>query len=303
MKYVITGSAGHISKPATEKLLSLGHDVTVVSRNANSIIGLVAQGAKAAIGSVEDLDFLTNTFRDAEAVYTMVPPNFTAKNWKAYIEQIGKNYTAAIKASGAKYVVNLSSVGADLPDGCGPVSGLHQVENALNTLGDVNIKHLRPGFFYINFLANINMVKFMNIIGGNYGDVNTKMILAHPNDIAEVVVNELTSLGFSGHTVRYIASDERTTGDIAKLIGQAIGKPELPWISFSDEQAFGGMKQAGLPEEIAKNYVEMGVSIRTGKMFEDYFKNRPATLGKTKLEDFASEFANAYNNEIAAPAH
>ncbi|MBC7400145.1 MAG: NAD-dependent dehydratase, partial [Mucilaginibacter sp.] len=50
---------------------------------------------------------------------------------------------------------------------------------------------------------------------------------------------------------------------------------------------------AGLPEEIATNYTEMGTSVRTGKMFEDYYKNRPV-LSKTKLEDFAKEFAGAF---------
>ena len=59
MKYVITGGAGHISKPLTEKLLAAGHAVTVIGRNAENLKELVAKGAKAAIGSVEDVQFLT----------------------------------------------------------------------------------------------------------------------------------------------------------------------------------------------------------------------------------------------------
>jgi uncharacterized protein YbjT (DUF2867 family) len=303
MKLVITGSAGHISKPLTEKLLSAGNEVTVVSRSVNNIAGLIALGAKTAIGSVEDPKFLINTFRGAHAVYTMVPPKMTVSDWKGFIEQIGTNYANAIRASGVKYVVNLSSVGAHLADGCGPVSGIHRAENALNTLSDVNIRHLRPGFFYTNLLENINMIRFMNVIGANFGDARTKMVLAHPADIASVAVNELTSLNFKGHSFLYIASDERTTGDIAKTFGAAIGKPELPWISFTDEQSLSGMIQAGLPSEIAKNYVEMGASIRSGKMNEDYFKNPPSALGNIKLEDFAKEFKAAYNSEKLVTAH
>ncbi|MBD0369196.1 MAG: NAD-dependent dehydratase, partial [Flavisolibacter sp.] len=97
-----------------------------------------------------------------------------------------------------------------------------------------------------------------------------------------------------GHSVRYIASDERTTGDIAKVLGTAIGKPDLPWVAFSDEQTLGGMQQAGLPEEVARNYTEMGAAIRSGIFSEDYWANRPR-LSKTKLEDFAPAFAAAYN--------
>jgi hypothetical protein len=95
--------------------------------------------------------------------------------------------------------------------------------------------------------------------------------------------------------VRYIGSDERSTDEIAAVLGQAVGKPGLRWVVFSEEQALQGMIQAGLPEEIARNYVEMGVGLRTGLMFEDYWKHRPDTLEKTKLEDFGHVFTAAYN--------
>ena len=67
-------------------------------------------------------------------------------------------------------------------------------------------------------------------------------------------------------------SNQNVDPQIASAIGQAIGKPELAWVEFTDEQALGGMLQAGLPEEVAKNYVEMGGALRSGKMSEDYWK-------------------------------
>lgn len=295
MKYVVTGGAGHISKPLAEALLKAGHDVTVVGRNATNLKPLTDQGAKAAIGSIEDMDFLKSTFKGADAVYTMIPPKMDAADWKAWIGKMGKNYAAAIKAAGVKYVVNLSSVGGHMPTGAGPVSGLYYAENALNTLTDVAILHLRPGYFYDNLLANLGMVRHMNIIGSNFGGDDMKLVMADPMDIAAVAAEALLKLDFKGHSVRYIASDERTTADVAKEIGTAINKPGLPWVVFSDEQALGGMTQAGLPEEVAKNYVEMGAALHNNVMAEDYWKHRPETFGKIKLEDFAKRFAAAYN--------
>lgn len=295
MKYVITGGAGHISKPLTLQLLQAGHKVTVIGRSEANLAEVVAAGAKAAIGAVEDVAFLTSAFTGADAVYTMVPPKFDAADWKGYIEQIGKNYAAAIKAAGVKHVVNLSSIGAHLYDGCGPVSGLHRAELALNTLADVHIKHLRPAYFYQNLLANIGLVKNAGIIGSNFGTPAGGFVIVDPSDIAAVAAEELLGLSFTGHSVRYIASDEVTTGAIAKTIGEAIGKPELPWVEFTDEQSLNGMLGAGLPEEVAKNYTEMGAALRTGIMSEDYWKHRPATLGKVKLADFAAVFAHVYN--------
>jgi len=294
MKYVITGAAGHVSKPLAEKLLAAGHEVNVIGRNAENLKPLTDKGAKALVGSIEDVDFLKTAFAGTKAVYLMIPPQYADLDLKVF-QQIAGNYAEAIKAANVKYIVNLSSVGAHLPNGVGPVSGLYLAEQELNKLTDVNILHLRPGFFYVNFLANVSMVKGMNIIGGNYGDANAKMILSHPNDVADAAAEALLNLSFKGHSVQYLASDERTTGDVAKVVGNAIGNPELPWVGFTDEQAYGGMRQAGVPEGIANKYTEMGNAMRTGKMWEDFPKHRPKSFGETKLEDFSKEFAAAYN--------
>jgi len=293
MKYVVTGSLGNIGKPLAEKLVAAGHTVTVVSSDDKKVEQIQALGAQAAIGTVEDVDFLTRTFTGADAVYTMIPPNFGAQDLKQYIAGIGRNYAFAIHSSGVKNVVNLSALGAHMPEGCGPSSGLYTVEQALNELEDVNVLHLRAGFFYINFLSQIGMIQQMGIIGGNYGE-NTRMPLVHPDDIAEVAAGELLDLEFSDKSIRYVVSDERPTGELASVFGNAIGKEDLPWVNFTDEESLAGMQQAGFPEEIARNYTEMGAAMRNGEMDSDYKLHRPYRFEKTKLEDFAPYFAAVY---------
>ncbi|HMO61269.1 MAG TPA: NmrA family NAD(P)-binding protein [Ferruginibacter sp.] len=294
MKYVITGGAGNISKPLTLALLKAGHNVTVIGRNADNLKALTAAGASAAIGSVEDVQFLTQAFAGADAVYTMVPPRYDiTANWKAYIGQVGANYRDALKNSGVKYVVNLSSVGAHLADGCGPVSGLHLAELALNELEGIAILHLRPGYFFSNFFGNTNMVRQMNILGSNFGGPGFKLVLSATDDIAAVAANALLNHNFTGHAYLYLASDVRTTDEIATVLGEAVQKQHLPWVTFTDEQALSGMLAVGFTEEIAQNYVEMGRAISSGAMMEDYWKSEPV-WGNVKLEDFAKQFAAVY---------
>jgi uncharacterized protein YbjT (DUF2867 family) len=294
MKYVITGAAGHISKPLTEKLLSAGHEVTVIGRNADHLKPLVEKGAKAATGTVEDVEFLTAAFRGADAVYTMIPPDFGVKDWKGYIAQIGRNYTEAVRASGVKYVVNLSSVGAHMQTGCGPVSGLFFAEQSLNSLEGVTVVHLRPGYFFYNFFSSIPLVKQAGIIGSNFGP-DADIVLSDTEDIASFAAEELLTLRSKGHLVRYVSSDVRKAAEVAKVFGTAIGNPELPWVSFKDEDSLGAMLQAGLPEEIAKNFVEMGAALAKGEMTSDYFAQKASLNGQIKAEDFAKYFAAAYN--------
>lgn len=292
MKFTITGSLGNISKPIIEILVKNGHEVTVISSNAQKAPAIEALGAKAAIGSIADTTFLTNAFKNADAIYTMVPPDFTAVNYKQHMAETGKSYVEAIKASGVKRVLNLSSIGAHLSEGTGPIAGLHEVEQMLNTLNGVAVKHLRPGFFYTNFFIDITIIRNMGIMGNNY-EGNSKLSMTHPRDIAEVAAQELQG-SFEGKTHRYIVSDEQEISNVAKILGAAIGKPELPWVPFSDADLFAGLTGAGLSKSIADLYVEMGHAIGSGILFEDFHQHQPVLVGRTKLTDFANEFAAVY---------
>ncbi len=294
MKYVITGGAGNISQPLTEKLLNAGHQVTVIGRTAEKLQPLIDKGATDAIGSVEDESFLKETFAGADAVYLMIPPNFSVANWRHFQNTVARNYIAAIEADNIKNVVALSSIGAHMGNGAGPVDGLADLEGLLHGLKNVHIKILRPAYFMMNLFGMIPLIKNGTIMGANFGGTDEKLVMVHTNDIAAAAAEELLALNFTGQTVRYIAGDEKTGTEIATILSDAVNKPGIPWIMFSDEQTLAGMKQAGLPETFAEGYTTMGKAIRDGKMQEDYWKNHPG-LSPTKLEDFAKEFAVAFN--------
>ncbi|HLX90207.1 MAG TPA: NAD(P)H-binding protein [Puia sp.] len=296
MKITLTGSLGNISKPMAEILIKAGHDLTIISSEPDMKAKIEALGARGAIGSVADITFLTNTFKDADAVYTMVPYNFkVTTSYRQYVAGIGNNYATAIKATGVNRVVNLSSIGAHLENGTGPITGLHDVEQILNRLDNVAVKHLRPAIFYINFYFDIPLIKRQNIMGNNYSK-DARLVMTHPRDVAAVAASELQQ-SFPGKSYRYIASDEQRISDIVKILGRAIEKPKLPWVQYTDEQTFAGMTMSGImPPTIANLYVELGTAIDRGILWEDYDRNKPESLGNTKLVDFAKEFAAVYNN-------
>lgn len=293
MHYVLLGSLGNITKPLAQQLIVKGHKVTIVTSDAGKAAAITALGATPAVGSVEDTDFLTKTFKGADAVYTMIPPKYDATDWKKWIGGVGEKYATAIKAAGVKKVLNLSSIGADKPAGIGPVSGLHLAEVALDSHSGAAIRHLRPAYFYLNLLSTIPLIKQAGIYGNNYG-TDTGIVMVHPRDITAVAAEELLNLDFKGSSVRYIAGDIRTGKEIAAALGAAIGKPDLPYVPFSDEDTHKALLGAGLSKEVADNYTEMGAGIRTGLMFDDY-KKHPVTLSPTKLADFVKEFAAAYS--------
>jgi len=289
MKITIAGSLGNIGGPLTKKLVNAGHQVTVISSNENRSAEIETLGAKAAIGSVSDATFLENAFKGADAVFTMTPPNMGGRDIIANTTAAGKAFAEAIRKSGVGRVVMLSSIGADLSKGTGPIAGLHNIEQLFTELDGVNITYLRAGYFYTNFYNDVPMIKGMNIMGGNFADT-ARIPLAHPVDIAEAAAEELQKAS-TGKNIRYIVSDVQAAGDFLKIIAAALGKPELNWVEFTDEQSLQGMLQAGLPEEVAGLYTEMGAGFRNGTIPEDFLKSNAPVTGSIKAEQFAQEFA------------
>ncbi len=291
-KYVISGSVGNISRPVIAGLVKAGNQVSVITSSNDRVKEIEGFGAKALVGSLRDAAFLQNAFKDADAVYTMIPPIWQTDNWRASQLEVAKNYELALRANNIKHVVNLSSIGAHEPNGVGPVSGLYDFEQLLNKIPGLNVKHLRPAFFFYNFLAQIGLIKQAGIMGGNYG-ANEKVFLVHVNDISKAALEELSALNFKGSNVRYVIGDDRSGQEIAAALGKAFGR-KLNWVEFTDEQQRQGLQGAGLAESIVNGYVEMGHALRSGIMQADARKNKPV-LSSIKLEDFAKEFAAAFN--------
>jgi uncharacterized protein YbjT (DUF2867 family) len=296
MKIIVTGSLGHISKPLTQALVQKGHSVTVISSKADKQKDIEALGAKAAIGSIFDANFLTATFTGADIVYLMEPPfNFFDQDADihAYWLGIADNCRQAVQQSGVSKVIHLSSIGAHTDKGVGMLATHHFVENTLKELpGNVAIKTMRPVGFYYNMFAFIPTIKNAGAIFQNYGG-DEKEPWVSPLDIADVIAEEM-ELPFEGRTIRYIASDEVSPNETAAILGKAIGKPNLEWRVITDEQFLNNLLNAGFNPQAAKGVTEMNAG-RRNNLYDDYNQNKPV-LGKVKLEDFAKEFAAAYGN-------
>jgi uncharacterized protein YbjT (DUF2867 family) len=292
-KYIITGSIGNISRLIVGGLIRAGKEVIVLTSSKDRVADIEKLGAKALVGNVTDASYMKNAFKGADVVYTMIPPIWQTTNWKESQLVVARNYAESIRHNGVKHVVNLSSIGADVGKGIGPVDALHDFETMLNEMPGLHVRHLRPSFFFYNFLAQISLIKQAGIMGANYGD--DKLLLVDPKDIAAAALDELLGLTFQGSSIRYIVGDERTGKEVASVLGKAIGK-DLNWVVFTDEQQKQGMLQAGISETHAQAYTQMGVALREGVMQKDALKNKPS-LATVKLEDFANEFKAAFNRK------
>ncbi len=292
--YVITGATGNTGSRIATILLHRSKKVRAVARNKNKLNALTHLGAEIAPGSVEDQKFLSEAFQGASAVYTLIPPDVQAKSVIAFMNKAGETITEALKQANVRNVVFLSSIGAHLSSGTGPIVGLHNQEQRLNQL-DANVLHLRPTFFMENFLSNIPMIREMNILGSPaHPDLAMPMIAT--KDIGTYAADRLDRLDFSGKSwADLLGPRDYTHAEVAKVLGNAIGKPDLQYIQFSYEDGRNGMIQSGLSTEMADLYIEMYRAFNDGTIQAE--KRTPENTSPTTLEEFATEvFAPAYKS-------
>jgi uncharacterized protein YbjT (DUF2867 family) len=301
MKIVLTGSLGNIGKLLAPQLIAGGHELTIISSNPERRAVIEALGAKAAIGQMQDVHFLTEAFNGADLVYLMesmesvgdiFDPNV---DFIAGITAIGQNYQTAIQRSGVKRVIHLSSIGAHMNEGNGILLFHHQVEQLLRQMpADIAIKFIRPVGFYLNLFSFIPTIKNQGKIVSNYGG-DRKEPWVSPADIAEVIAEEV-DIAFAGRSVRYVASDEVSPNEVAAVLGQAIGQPDLQWTVIPGDELLNNWLKIGFNPQVARGFIELQAGQGSGKLYEDYEAHRPV-LGKVKLADFAKEFAEVYLSE------
>lgn len=296
MKITLAGSIGNIGRLLTEKLIAQGHTVTVISSNPGRSEEISMLGAIPAIGKLQDLDFLTSAFRGADLVYTIVPPaNYFDQELDLfqYFIELGNSFAKASRKAEIKRIVNLSSIGAHLEKGNGILEGTYQVEASLDNLSeDIAVTHVRPVEIYYNLFQYVHMIKSQGVMASNLAedDLNAWVSL---EDIADSVVKEINTPQ-KGRNVLYVASEEITYKELASTLGSAIGKPELQWMQITDNQLQERLIEVGMQPKIAEKMTEMYAAIRSGLLYEHYNQNKPRTLGKVKLKDFAIDFATTY---------
>jgi uncharacterized protein YbjT (DUF2867 family) len=291
--YVVTGATGNIGKALAERLLAENKKVRVIGRSAERLQSLVEKGAEPFAGSLEDAEFLTRAFQDASVVFTMIPPNYAAQDFRAFQNRISEALAAAIKNAGVTHVVNLSSMGAHLSEGTGPIKGLHDNEERFNTLENVNILHLRPTFFMENLLAGLDVIRKMGFNGGAAApDVASPMIAT--KDIAAAAANAMLNPNFDSKVTKELFGPrEYTMLEATAAIGKAIGQPDLKYVQFPYADARQAMIAKGLSPNVADELNELSQSANEGRITGTESRTRENTT-PTTIEEFAEEFAAIY---------
>lgn len=292
--FVICGATGNVGSRLAETLLSAGEAVRAIGRERLRLGPLAAKGAEPWPGDLGDTRFLAKAFAGARAVFVMIPPKHDASDFHAYQARIGETLVAALSEAHAPRIVTLSSIGAHLSGGTGPIAGLHQLETKLDGLRDAAVIHLRPGYFMENHLWSIPAIRTQGAIGSPVRpDVPIPMVAT--KDIAEEAAHLLLDGTFTGRSVRYLLGPrDLTLSEAARVLGEAIGKPDLKYVQVPEDEARNALAATGMSRSAAEAMLEMERAFNAGKIRPTQDRNAENTT-KTTLEEFArSVFARVY---------
>jgi uncharacterized protein YbjT (DUF2867 family) len=288
----VMGATGHTGKKITEALLKAGEKVRALARSESKLAELNSYGAEVFAGDATEAGFLSKAFRGSNAVYTLLPTDPRSPDYRAEQDRQGEAIVKAIRESAVRFVVALSSVGADLSEGNGVIAGLHAQEERLKQLNDVNVLLLRPVSFFENFYGSLELIKQDGINADSVAaDLAVPMIATQ--DIADVATRALMDRDWKGVVVRELLGPrELSYAEATSILGRRIGKPDLRYVQLSYDDEVNALVQVGFSKSCALLYVEMTRAFNEGTVKPG--ARTPENTTPTRFEDFVGELAQAY---------
>ncbi len=291
--YVILGASGNTGSIIANFLLSKGEKVRVVGREVGRLQRFARKGAEAFTADLSDAAALTKAFGGARAAYLMLPPLNSREEQERQSDAISK----AVKESGLRYAVHLSSYSAHVSEGTGPVTGLHSSEQKLNAIGGLNVLHLRAAYFMENNLAAIDMIHGIGLFGhALLPDLKLPMIATR--DVGDYAAQRLLDLDFSGKQTRELLGErDLSMTEATAVIARGIGKPDLRYEQFPYHQVQQALTQTGFSPRKAEVYIEMFQAINAGVLAAQEPRS-PQNSTPTSFEKFVQDvFAAAYHGK------
>ena len=287
MKIAVTAPTGHVGSAVANFLLEAGGiGVKLLGRRPEKLKNFVRRGAEVVVGSQDDADYLTDATGDVDALFWVTPPGYGSDDLRAYQKRMGRAAATAVCVNRIERVVNLSSLGANLESGVGPISGLHDVEELLDE-SSPNIVHLRPGFFFENLLWQMDTIKRWGRISLPLSGTTRYPMIAC-RDVAHSAYDWLKEDDWTGRNIHELhGSGDLCFDEVAKILSEILGR-KIVYIRCDFEEARRSIIESGVSENAADAMLEMYDAVERRKVLPTQPRSfRTTTM--TTLADFARE--------------
>ena len=291
MKITVTAPTGNIGRVLTEKLLGGDAEIILIARSAEKVAGFAERGARVIQGSLADAGLIQQATEHADTLFWLTPLNYTAEDFRAYQNSLGDVVTEAARSRSEMHVVHLSSTGAHLAEGTGPIKALYDIEQKLNAATQ-RVTHLRPTYFMENVLPSLPTIAANGAIFSTIPpEVGLPQIATR--DIAATAAETLLGdAPASPRVVHLFGPEEISFARVASTVCEAIGKA-VAHVVIEADQLRSAMLDMGMSADMAEQLLELEDAITKGLVVPP----EGSTVRTT-----ATTFA-AFAREVVAPAY
>jgi len=261
--FVVAGVTGHTGRAAADRLLELGRPVRVIVRKPEHEHEWRAKGAEVALASLDDVTATTGALRGASGAYLLVPPKYAAARLVEAQKVTADAIAGAVKASGVEHVVFLSSQGAQLESGTGPVVTLHYAEERLKATG-VALTILRAPYFFENWAPVLPMVREQGVLP-SFLPADLPMISAAARDIGRIGADALLQPHAGVRIVEIEGPAPVTPRDVARALSTRLGR-EVNVVEAPLDAVVPTFTALGFSEDAASKFREMYEAFLAGRM-------------------------------------
>lgn len=294
----VMGASGRTGSRIAETLLDRGVQVRALARSAQRLAPLAARGATVLAGQSTDVAYLTEALRGADAAYVLMPHDPTEPGYFAAQRRQGEAIAQAVRASGLRRVVFLSSLGADQPEGTGVVQALHEQEQRLRAIPGIDVLFLRPGAFYETYEAMLPVIDSAGILA-DAAIPNLPVPMVATTDIAEAAVQALLATDWRGTVVREVLGPrDLTSEEVARILGENFARPGLPYVQLPYAEMAQALTEAGFAPDTAALTVELMRGINEGRV-RALQPRDPASARRLPFERFAEALARRAGTDAA----
>jgi uncharacterized protein YbjT (DUF2867 family) len=285
--FVVLGATGNTGKVVAETLLAQKKPVRVVlhsDADASRGQAWTEKGAEVAVADVEDHTALARALGGAEGAYVLLPPAFHSSQVRVENDRRAKNIAAAIATAGVGHVVMLSSIGAQHPDGTGPILYIHDAEatigGPLAAAGRTRaVTFLRAAYFMENWGGALYAVGQGVLPTFLLADKAIPMVATR--DIGLAAARLLAEGGSGKRVIELAGPREYSPGDVAAALGRVVGKPIVAQQELEEAMATALMG-AGMNAEWGRLFQELTHGVNTGRVAWE--GGHPLWRGETDVE-------------------
>lgn len=252
--YVIAGVTGRVGSATADSLLAAGAKVRVLVRRPADGPHWQNQGADVRTAALDDRAALGAALEGCTGFFVLLPFDLTVENLDAHADRLIAAIAGAVADQRVPHVVMLSSGGADLAEGTGPITGLHRLEQALLATG-TTLTALRSGHFQEKVTDVIDSARDGGIYPVFASSADTPVPMVATSDIGQVVARTLQAPPATSESVDLIgpAYSER---EVAAMLGDALGR-ELHVATLPEDAWPAVLRDAGFPPHVAASLAEL----------------------------------------------